>query len=98
VRRARVVGLPDERLGEIVTLCVEPAEGAERDPDELRAFLAERVAPYKVPRIVLFFDPGEIPTTGSDTKIRDDELVALVLERLDTAATTTSESNTEESE
>jgi fatty-acyl-CoA synthase len=98
VRRARVVGLPDERLGEIVTLCVEPAEGAERDPDELRAFLAERVAPYKVPRIVLFFDPGEIPTIGSDTKIRDDELVALALERLDTAATTTSESNTEESE
>ena len=39
VRRARVVGLPDERLGEIVTLCVEPADGADADEDELKAFL-----------------------------------------------------------
>jgi hypothetical protein len=37
-----------------------------------------------VPRHVLFFAPGEMPSTDSDTKIRDPELVALVLARLTT--------------
>ena len=109
VRRARVVGLPDERLGEIVTLCVEPADGADPDEDELKAFLAERVARYKVPRIVLFFAAGELPTTGSDAKIRDDELIAMAIARLapappggalvnaaPTSTTTTDTTNAEE--
>jgi fatty-acyl-CoA synthase len=82
VRRARVVGLPDERLGEIVTLCVERADGADATEDELKAFLAQRVAPYKVPRIVLFFAPGELPTTASDAKIRDDALIAMAMQRV----------------
>ncbi len=83
VRRARVVGLPDARLGEIVTLCVELADGADTTAEELTAFLTDRVASYKVPRHVLFFAPGELPTTGSDTKVRDDELIAMALQRLD---------------
>lgn len=77
VRRARVVGLPDDRLGEVVTLCVEIAEGAEATAEELTAFLTERVARYKVPRHVLFFAAGELPTTSSDAKVRDDELIAM---------------------
>ena len=40
------------------------------------------MASYKVPKRVLFFADGEIPMTTSDTKVRDDELVALVRERL----------------
>ena len=91
VRRARVVGLPDERLGEIVTLCVEPADNVETSEDELKAFLAERVARYKVPRIVLFFDPGELPTTGSDAKVRDDVLIAMATARLSSPSTTQTE-------
>jgi len=96
VRRARVVGLPDERLGEIVTLCVEPAEGTPATEDDLKAFLAARVATYKVPRIVLFFAPGELPTTGSDTKIRDDELIAMATARLNRAAPTAASTDPEE--
>jgi acyl-CoA synthetase (AMP-forming)/AMP-acid ligase II len=87
VRRARVVGLPDHGLGEIVTLCVELVEGAEADADHLRAFLADRIATYKVPRRVLFFAPGELPTTGSDAKVRDDELIAIAAARLAPAST-----------
>jgi fatty-acyl-CoA synthase len=82
VRRARVVGLPDDRLGEVVTLCVELADGAEASAGDLTSFLAERVARYKVPRHVLFFGPGELPSTGSDTKVRDDELIAIAVRRL----------------
>ena len=45
---------------------------------DLRAFLPERVASYKVPEQVLFFATGELPTTASETKVRDDELIAIV--------------------
>ena len=88
VRRSRVVGLPDDRLGEVVTLCAELVEGSTAGPDDLRSFLAQRVASYKVPRHVLFFAPGELPTTGSDTKVRDDELIAMATERLTNASPT----------
>ena len=82
VRRTKVIGLPDERMGQIVVLCAERSAGAEPTEAQLQAFLRERVATYKVPRHVLLFEPGELPSTGSDTKIRDDELVALASERL----------------
>ena len=82
VRRTKVIGLPDERMGQIVVLCAERSAGADPTEAQLRAFLRERVAAYKVPRHVLLFEPGELPSTGSDTKIRDDELVALATERL----------------
>ena len=88
VRRARVLGLPDDRLGEVVTLCVEMVDGATTAAEELRSFLAARVATYKVPRQVLFFGPGELPTTGSDAKVRDDVLIAMVMRRLDAEADT----------
>ena len=82
VRRTKVIGLPDERMGQIVVLCAERSAGADPTATQLQAFLRERVATYKVPRHVLLFEPGELPSTGSDTKIRDDELVALASERL----------------
>jgi acyl-CoA synthetase (AMP-forming)/AMP-acid ligase II len=82
VKRAKVVGIPDERLGQVVVLCVVLKAEATASGEELTSFLAERVAKYKVPRHVLFFDDGALPTTASDTKVRDDELVALVLDRL----------------
>lgn len=89
VLRARVVGLPDDRLGEAVTLCVELVETSTADERFLRDFLRDRVAAYKIPRHVLFFEPGELPTTGSDTKVKDDELIRIASERLTTNASTT---------
>lgn len=82
VRRTKVVGLPDARMGQIVVLCAERTVGADPTEAQLQAFLRERVAAYKVPRHVLLFEPGELPSTGSDTKIRDDDLIALAAERL----------------
>ena len=82
VKLARVVGVPDPRVDEIVVLAVTLKEGAEASEDEIKAFLRERVASYKVPKRVLFFADGEIPMTGSDTKVRDTELLALVEARL----------------
>src|SRR5207253_168843 len=81
VKLARVVGVPDDRLGERVVACiVRSGDATEQD---IVDFLKTRVASYKVPKQVLFFADGEIPMTSSDTKVRDEELIALVMERLD---------------
>jgi len=82
VKLARVLGVPDDRLGQMVVACITVKEGVQATEDDIAAFLRERVAAYKVPKRVLFFAEGDIPMTASDTKVRDAELVALVTERL----------------
>ena len=82
VKLARVIGVPDDRLGQKVVLCVVVKEGHTASADDITGFLKERVASYKVPKEVLFFSDGEIPMTGSNTKVRDDELMSLALARL----------------
>jgi fatty-acyl-CoA synthase len=82
VKLSRIIGVPDPRLDQIVVACITLKDGAEATEDDIRSFLKERVAAYKVPKRVLFFDDGEIPMTTSDTKVRDDALLALVRERL----------------
>jgi len=82
VWRAKVVGLPDDRLGEVVTLCAELVDGSTATGSDLITFLADRVATYKVPREVVVFDRDEIPTTATGTKIRNDDLIALAAARL----------------
>jgi acyl-CoA synthetase (AMP-forming)/AMP-acid ligase II len=84
VKLARVLGVPDDRLGQLVVLCVELKEGYETSPDEIVEFLRQRVSSYKVPKRVLVFGDGEIPMTASATKVRDDQLMSLVQSRLST--------------
>jgi acyl-CoA synthetase (AMP-forming)/AMP-acid ligase II len=50
---AVVVGLPDDRFGELVVALAQPAPGAVVDVAELRAWLHDRLAGYKVPRRVV---------------------------------------------
>ncbi|HEU5033864.1 MAG TPA: FadD3 family acyl-CoA ligase [Mycobacteriales bacterium] len=52
VAESAVVGVPDERLGEVGKAFVVPRPGAEVDIDELISFARERMANYKVPRSV----------------------------------------------
>ncbi|MEY2398821.1 MAG: hypothetical protein QOJ00_1995, partial [Actinomycetota bacterium] len=85
VKLARIVGVPDARLDELVVACITLKDGATATEDDIRGFLKERVASYKVPKRVLFFADGEIPMTASDTKVRDEELVALVTKRMENA-------------
>ena len=90
VKLARIVGVPDPRLDQLVVACITLKDGVEADEADIQSFLRERVASYKVPKRVLFFADGEIPMTSSDTKVRDDALVALVTERLAAAPVPTS--------
>ena len=49
VYEAAVFGVPHARLGEEVACALVPKPGRSIDPDALRAFLAEHLAPFKIP-------------------------------------------------
>ncbi|MEO5821137.1 MAG: class I adenylate-forming enzyme family protein [Vicinamibacteraceae bacterium] len=58
VADARVFGLPDERRGEQLAACVVPRNGT-LGVVALRAFCAERLAAYKIPRLLVLV--AELP-------------------------------------
>ncbi len=75
-----VVGLPDETWGEIAVAAVMLRAGAAGAPDpDLRAWAKSRLAAYKVPKHVLYFD--ELPRNPVGKVIKP-ELARLVAERL----------------
>ncbi|HSB86231.1 MAG TPA: class I adenylate-forming enzyme family protein [Ilumatobacteraceae bacterium] len=58
VHEAAVFGVPDERLGEEVAVAIHLAEGATLTAEELRAFLATKIAAFMVPsRVLIMSDP-----------------------------------------
>lgn len=59
VSDAAVVGVPDEKFGEVVKAFVIVRDGASVTADELKAHCAEQLAKYKVPRLIEFRD--ELP-------------------------------------
>ena len=63
VGEVAVVGLPDDRWGEVVAAFVRPAAGQAVDRGELFAYLREHLAPHKTPRH--WFQVNEYPLTGS---------------------------------
>jgi acyl-CoA synthetase (AMP-forming)/AMP-acid ligase II len=65
----------------MVVLCAVAHDGVSVDGDDVRGFLRGRVASYKIPRRVLFFDEDELSLTGN-AKIRSDELRKLAMQRL----------------
>ena len=69
-----MVGLPDDRLGEVPVAAVRLAPGAKATPDEIITFAKEELTSYKVPREVLIVD--ELPQNAT-RKVRRDEVKAL---------------------
>jgi fatty-acyl-CoA synthase len=63
VGEVAIVGLPDDRLGEIVGAFIRAAPGAEPDREELFAYLREHLSPQKTPKHWYLLD--EFPLTGS---------------------------------
>ncbi|MCU1450207.1 MAG: Acyl-CoA synthetase (AMP-forming)/AMP-acid ligase [Acidimicrobiales bacterium] len=72
-----VIGLPDDRKGEVPVAVVRVGEGADVSEKELVDWARERMSDYKAPRQVKIVD--ELPRTGTD-KVQKDELLKLFQE------------------
>ena len=60
-----VFGVPDTRLGEIVSCCIYLKSGKVLDEEELRDFLASKLAPFKIPA-VFNFSEIKLPRLASE--------------------------------
>jgi YD repeat-containing protein len=73
---AAVVGVPDERMGEVGVAFVVPRPGETIDPDELLAWAKDDMANYKVPRRVFVVDELPLNASGKVLKYELRERVA----------------------
>lgn len=63
VMEVAVIGIPDEKWGEIVKAFVVLKDGNSIHENDIIDFVKERIAPFKAPKMVTFID--ELPKTGS---------------------------------
>ncbi|WP_328361238.1 fatty acid--CoA ligase family protein [Mycobacterium sp. NBC_00419] len=75
VADSAVAGLPDERLGEVPVAAVVLNKGARADAESLRQALRSRLAPYELPRRLVFVDAIPRHDTG---KVNRDEIARIV--------------------
>jgi long-chain acyl-CoA synthetase len=66
-----VIGVPHKDLGEELAAVVVLKEGTELDPQVIREYVKERVAPYKYPRIIRIV-PELLPKSGTGKILKKD--------------------------
>lgn len=79
VLEAAVIGLPDPVMGESVCAVIKLRSGVESFSDEIKEYLVERLANYKVPSEIIFIE--NLPVTGSG-KIEKVQLKKEIINRL----------------
>jgi len=77
IREAAVVGVPHDEWGEEIGAAVVLEPGEEPAPEEISAYVRERIAAYKYPRVVWFTDELPKGPTGKILK-REIEVPAQV--------------------
>lgn len=79
IKEVALVGVPDERMGEIGYVYIETDDGAEVCKEDVISYCRSHIASYKVPRYVSFIQ--DWPTTGSG-KIRKLDLRDRAIEEI----------------
>lgn len=62
VKDVAIIGIPDERYGEVVAAVIEPKKGVSITEQDVRAYFEPKLPKYAWPRIVLFGDVPRNPT------------------------------------
>jgi long-chain acyl-CoA synthetase len=62
VKDVAVIGIADDRYGEVVAAVVQPKEGVELTEAEMRAYYEPQLPKYAWPRLILFGDVPRNPT------------------------------------
>lgn len=65
IAEVSVFGLPDDHFGEVPVAVYRPASGITMNEDELRAFLRERIATFKIP-VRFWEETGTLPRLGTE--------------------------------
>jgi fatty-acyl-CoA synthase len=89
VEDVQVVGIPDPRYGEEVCACIRLREDSVVTEDEIRTYVAARLARYKIPRYVRFVSDFPMTVTGKVQKFRiREQMIAELDLRLQATAST----------
>ncbi|MGW6151881.1 acyl-CoA synthetase [Streptomyces sp. NPDC055144] len=70
IAECAVIGVPDEKWGEVGRAVLVAREGRAPDPDEVLASLSGRLAPYKIPKSAVVV--GALPRTASGKLVKAD--------------------------
>lgn len=69
VVQSSVVGVPDERLGELGVAFVQRREGSQINERDVQTYCSERLAKFKIPAQVVFVDPWPTTATGKTDRL-----------------------------
>jgi fatty-acyl-CoA synthase len=76
VQDCAVIGVPDEKWGEMVVAVVQPYADRSADPDDVRAFVRERIGGVKAPKQVLVW--GDLPRSKVGKVLKTDIRTSLL--------------------
>ena len=74
VAEVQVVGLPDERLGEVVAAWIRVKAEARATEEDIRKFCEGKIAYFKIPQFVRFVEQFPMTVTGKIQKYRIREM------------------------
>lgn len=84
IKDVQVVGIPDEKYGELVGAFIIMEEGADLTEEDVRDYGTARMARFKVPKHVFFVDEFPLTASGKIQKFKlRDHAVELLKKRLD---------------
>jgi fatty-acyl-CoA synthase len=86
IEDAQVVGIPDEKYGEIVGAFVILKDGADLTEEDIRDYARRSIARYKVPKNVFIVDAFPLTASGKIQKFKLREMAVELLETIEKEA------------
>ena len=80
MKDAQVVGIPDEKYGEIVGAFVMLNDGVQLTEEDIQDYARTKIARYKVPKHIFFVKEYPLTASGKIQKFKLRELAVKLLE------------------